>query len=145
MIRPLTVRQTTRGGQVRPAVRGVRGAVLAAALLVAASCASDESAIVGLWTGTCSDSTAQTFTGRPFSIEFDGDGAYVIQQARARSADYGRATLAGGEQIILTDDDGSTMTGGYTLTGAELRLTGLVDPDSRNARPHWCTLTRVHS
>lgn len=120
-------------------------AALTVALLASTSCASDESAIVGIWTGTCSDSAAQTFTGRPFTIQFDETGAYAAQQDPTSSTDRGRATLADGEQITLTNDSDETMTGAYTLTDTELRLSGLTDTNSHSARPHWCTLTRVRS
>lgn len=122
-----------------------RMAALAVALLVVASCSSDEAALVGLWSGACSDSPSQTFSGEPFMVEFDDDASYVIQQAGGSSRpDRGRFTLAG-EQVILTGEKGATMTGGYAVNDTELRLSGLVDPDSRHGRPYWCALTLVHS
>lgn len=131
----------------QPSLQQVVAATSVAALvgLTASACGSEETDLVGLWSGTCSDSATQTFTGRPFSIEFNDDESYVQQATGASTATHGRVTVAEGEQIILIAQDGQVMTGGYILAGTELQLDGLVDPNSRNATPHWCTLTRIHS
>lgn len=126
--------------------RIVAGTVVACPLVCMAGCGGgDDTAIVGLWSGACSDSPGLTFTGRPFSIEFEDDSTFIVQSAGARMAGQGRFVLAGGEQIILMQDGGATNSGGYVLDGPQLALTGLVDPDSSRPAPAWCRLTRVHS
>jgi hypothetical protein len=123
---------------------GARSAGLLAALLSIASaavagCAADSSsAIVGSWSGVCSDSPTMRSSGEAFTVRFqpNGDLATSTPGYGEGSLEHGRYTVSG-TQITLTQSN-QTLRGTYTITDSTLRLDGLT---GRYSGPTWCVMT----
>jgi hypothetical protein len=121
-------------------VSGLLTALLVIAAVGLGGCGAENSsaALVGSWSGACSDNPTSRDSGQPFTARFEPNGDLVTVVSGHTSAGHerGRYTVSGNRITLVLP--GGALRGAYTLTGSELRLDGLT---GQNGELSWCAMT----
>lgn len=115
-------------------------ALLTALIGIAPGCAAgNSSALIGSWTGVCSNSPTLGDSGPPFAAQFSANGELATTTDPGHTSavlEHGRYVVSE-NQITLTMS-AETLRGTYTITNSELHLDGLT---GQLRSPTWCVMT----
>lgn len=128
---------------IRDAITGwsprVLPALLTALVGIAPGCATgNSSALIGSWSGVCSNSPTLRDSGQPFAVQFSASGELATTESGHTATVLERGRYAVSDNQITLTLSTETLRGTYTMTNSELHLDGLT---GQLSSPTWCVMT----